>query len=150
MLDQPGINLRLGTGATADDLRGFDEVIIATGVTPRDPGIPADPGAQVLSYIDVLHGAPRRPRVAVIGAGGIGFDVAESLVHAGPQPDAGPRPRGAANGASALPGTTRGGLADPTPRTARPRRSGCCSARRKSPGAAWARPPAGFTAPAWR
>ncbi len=85
-LDRTGLTLRLNTRATAADLAGHDEVILATGVTPRDPGIPAGPGAQVLSYLDVLRGAPVGPRVAIVGAGGIGFDVAEFLVHHGPSP----------------------------------------------------------------
>jgi len=85
-LDHRNIDLRLGAMAKPDDLAGFDEVIIATGVTPRDPGIPTDPGARVFSYIDVLNGAAIGPRVAVVGAGGIGFDVAETLVHQGESP----------------------------------------------------------------
>ena len=76
-----GITLKLGADATADDLKGFDEVIIATGVAPRDPQIAGQDGANVLSYIDVLRGrAEVGKRVAIIGAGGIGFDVAEFLV----------------------------------------------------------------------
>jgi 2,4-dienoyl-CoA reductase (NADPH2) len=85
-LDHPNVTLRLGKSVTADDLAGFDEVVIATGVTPRDPAIPTEPGAKVLSYIDVLQGAKVGRRVAVIGAGGIGFDVAEALVHEGTSP----------------------------------------------------------------
>ncbi len=84
MVAKGGIDLRLNTTATVDDLRGFDEVIIATGVVPRDPAIPGQDRA--LSYVDVLHGAPVGPRVAIIGAGGIGFDVAEYLAHAGESP----------------------------------------------------------------
>ncbi|MCK0121328.1 NADPH-dependent 2,4-dienoyl-CoA reductase [Loktanella sp. F6476L] len=75
------ITLQLETTANADALDGFDEVIIATGVVPRDPQIPGQDGPNVLSYIDVLRGkAPVGSRVAVIGAGGIGFDIAEYLV----------------------------------------------------------------------
>lgn len=60
---------------------GYDDVVLATGVVPRDPKIPGSDGPNVLSYIDVLlHGAPVGPRVAIVGAGGIGFDVAEFLV----------------------------------------------------------------------
>lgn len=84
MLGKAGVTLRLGAQAEVADLVGFDEVVIATGVTPRDPGIVGQDRA--LSYIDVLRGAPVGPRVAVVGAGGIGFDVAEYLVHAGPSP----------------------------------------------------------------
>jgi len=87
MIDAEGIELRLNTPVTADMLTGFDEVIIATGVTPRDPGIPGQDGPNVLSYIDVLAGKkPVGKRVAVVGAGGIGFDVSEYLVHEGESP----------------------------------------------------------------
>lgn len=76
-----GIDVKLGQHVTADDLSGFDEVIIATGVSPRDPQIPGQDGPNVVSYVDVLTGkATVGDRVAVIGAGGIGFDVAEYLV----------------------------------------------------------------------
>ncbi|MDK3016629.1 NADPH-dependent 2,4-dienoyl-CoA reductase [Pseudodonghicola flavimaris] len=81
MLAHSGVTLTLGREVTADDLTGFDEVVIATGVTPRDPQIPGEDGANVLSYIEVLRDkAPVGPRVAVIGAGGIGFDVSEFLL----------------------------------------------------------------------
>ncbi|MCA2011492.1 NADPH-dependent 2,4-dienoyl-CoA reductase [Cereibacter sphaeroides] len=87
MLKASGVDLKLGTEATAEALLGFDEVIVATGVSPRDPGIPGQDGANVLSYIDVLRGkAPVGDRVAVIGAGGIGFDVAEYVTHEGVSP----------------------------------------------------------------
>ena len=79
-----GVHLHLNTRAHAPHLAAFDEVIIATGVTPRDPMIPGQEHPKVLSYIDVLR--ERKPvgaRVAIIGAGGIGFDVAEFLVHDG-------------------------------------------------------------------
>jgi len=76
-----GVTLKLGTDATSDDVSGFDEVIIATGVSPRDPQIVGQDGPNVLSYIDVLRGkADVGKSVAIIGAGGIGFDVAEFLV----------------------------------------------------------------------
>jgi 2,4-dienoyl-CoA reductase (NADPH2) len=78
----PGIELRLGARVDADGLKagGFDEVILATGVTPRDPRIPGQDHPKVLSYIDVLrHRKPVGTRVAIVGAGGIGFDVAEYL-----------------------------------------------------------------------
>lgn len=82
-----GIELRLGADADVDTLKSFDEIVIATGVTPRDPQIPGQDGANVLSYIDVLrHGLPVGERVAIIGAGGIGFDVAEFLVQDGESP----------------------------------------------------------------
>jgi 2,4-dienoyl-CoA reductase (NADPH2) len=81
MVAESGINLQLQTEATTDNLAEFDEVIIATGVLPRDPEIPGQDGPNVLSYIDVLRDkAPVGDKVAVIGAGGIGFDVSEYLV----------------------------------------------------------------------
>ncbi|PIE14153.1 MAG: NADPH-dependent 2,4-dienoyl-CoA reductase [Rhodobacterales bacterium] len=84
MVDRLGVDVRLNTNATASDLEGFDEVVIATGVIPRDPGIPGQESDKVLSYIDVLRdGAEVGGKVAVIGAGGIGFDVSEFLVHEG-------------------------------------------------------------------
>ncbi|HEX5286012.1 MAG TPA: NADPH-dependent 2,4-dienoyl-CoA reductase, partial [Polaromonas sp.] len=78
-----GIKLHLNSRVEAADLlaQQFDEVILATGVTPRNPRIPGQDHPKVLSYIDVLLGRqPVGQRVALIGAGGIGFDVAEFLV----------------------------------------------------------------------
>ncbi len=86
-VSQSSITLKLNTEVSAGDLANYDEIIIATGVTPRDPQIQGQDGPNVLSYIDVLrHKAPVGKRVAVIGAGGIGFDVAEFLVHEGTSP----------------------------------------------------------------
>jgi 2,4-dienoyl-CoA reductase (NADPH2) len=82
-IETTGVQLHLNTRVGADDLvaRQFDAVILATGVTARDPRIPGQDSPQVLSYIDVLlHGKPVGERVAIVGAGGIGFDVAEFLV----------------------------------------------------------------------
>jgi 2,4-dienoyl-CoA reductase (NADPH2) len=84
---QAGINkvdLRLGQPATASELAdgGFDEIVVATGVLPRKLAIDGIDGPNVLSYVDVLlHGRSVGDRVALIGAGGIGFDVAEFLCH---------------------------------------------------------------------
>lgn len=78
-----GVALQLSTRVAAAQLAsgGFDAVVLATGVTPRDPKIPGEDGANVLSYVDVLlHGRPVGERVVIVGAGGIGFDVAEFLV----------------------------------------------------------------------
>jgi len=87
MIERHQIDVRLNSDPEADDLGSYDEVVIATGVRPRDPEIEGQNGPNVLSYIDVLAGkAPVGKRVAVIGAGGIGFDVAEFLVHEGPSP----------------------------------------------------------------
>lgn len=82
-LELTGVQLHLNTRATSEALAAqrFDAVVLATGVTPRDPKIPGSDGANVLSYVDVLlHGKPVGERVAIVGAGGIGFDVAEFLV----------------------------------------------------------------------
>ena len=79
-----GIRLRLGTAATVEDLVAFDAVVIATGVLPRDPALPGQDQSHVLSYVEALLGAEVGPRVAIIGAGGIGFDVAEALAQSGP------------------------------------------------------------------
>ncbi len=82
LLRDTGVDLRLETRAGAADLEGFDEVVLATGVRPRTPGIPGQDHAKVLSYIEVLAGnAKVGQRVAIVGAGGIGFDVAEFLSH---------------------------------------------------------------------
>jgi 2,4-dienoyl-CoA reductase (NADPH2) len=81
-----GVGLRLNTRATAELLlQGeFDEVVIATGVLPRDPRIAGADHSKVLGYLDVLRdGKPVGPEVAIVGAGGIGFDVAEYLLHEG-------------------------------------------------------------------
>ncbi len=87
MMDTHQIDLRLNTEVGANDLDGFDEVIIATGVSPRDPEIPGQDQDNVVSYIDVLRDkVDVGKRVAVIGAGGIGFDVSEYLVHEGESP----------------------------------------------------------------
>ena len=86
-LRETGVTLRLGTRATADILvaGSFDEVLLATGVVPRDPRIPGQDHPSVVSYLEVLNGSRSvGRRVAIIGAGGIGFDVAEFLAHDGP------------------------------------------------------------------
>jgi len=86
-IEQTGVQLRLGTRATPSLLRDFDEVVIATGVTPRAASIPGSDRPNVVSYLDVLlNGAPVGAKVAIIGAGGIGFDVAEFLVEPAPSP----------------------------------------------------------------
>ncbi|WP_445399451.1 oxidoreductase [Zobellella sp. An-6] len=75
------VNLRLGTEATPERLAAFDEVVLATGIRPRTPEIEGIHHPRVLSYLDVLaRQAPVGEKVAIIGAGGIGFDVAEYLV----------------------------------------------------------------------
>ena len=79
-----GVTLALGQTVAADDLSDFDEVILATGVTPRLPDILGIKHTKVLGYLEVIRGAPVGKSVAVIGAGGIGFDISEFLIHSGP------------------------------------------------------------------
>ncbi len=88
-LERLGIRVQLNTRVTAEQLiQGkFAEVLLATGVMPRSPRIPGQEHPRVLSYVDViLHNRPVGKRVAVVGAGGIGFDVAEFLVGDGQSP----------------------------------------------------------------
>jgi len=88
-IELKGVHVHLNTRVSADDLaaKNYDEVIIATGVTPRDPKIEGQDHPKVLSYIDVLRNrTPVGKRVAIIGAGGIGFDVAEFLLEDGHSP----------------------------------------------------------------
>ncbi|WP_329625119.1 NADPH-dependent 2,4-dienoyl-CoA reductase [Streptomyces sp. NBC_01255] len=83
-LAERGVEVRLNTPVAAGDLDGYDEVVVATGVSPRTPGIAGVDHPSVVSYLDVLRdGAPVGERVAIIGAGGIGFDVAEFLTDGG-------------------------------------------------------------------
>jgi 2,4-dienoyl-CoA reductase (NADPH2) len=77
-----GVDVRLNARATAADLlaAGFDEIVLATGVTPRIPDIPGVDHSTVLSYLDVIRDKqPVGATVAILGAGGIGFDVAEFI-----------------------------------------------------------------------
>lgn len=83
-LAEEKVELRLGAPVGAAGLDGFDEIVLATGVTARTPAIPGVDHPSVVSYLDVLrHGAPVGNRVALVGAGGIGFDVAEFLTDGG-------------------------------------------------------------------
>jgi len=85
-IELKAVRVHLNTRVSADDLatRNYDGVIVATGVTPRDPGIEGQDHPKVLSYIEVLREqVPVGERVAIIGAGGIGFDVAEFLLQDG-------------------------------------------------------------------
>ena len=84
-----GVTLQLGVKAEVENLKtqGFDEVVLATGITPRKPGIAGIDHPKAVSYVDVLKGRVTvGNRVAVIGAGGIGFDVSEYLVQGGESP----------------------------------------------------------------
>jgi 2,4-dienoyl-CoA reductase (NADPH2) len=84
-----GVDVRLGHRATAEELAGggHDRVVLATGVTPRDPGIPGSDHPTVIGYADAILGLRSvGRRVAIVGAGGIGFDVAEFLTFPGGDP----------------------------------------------------------------
>ena len=80
MLDKHCVDVRLNTRADINALSGFDDVVLATGVAPRIPDIPGIDHPMVLSYAEAILGKPVGDRVAVVGAGGIGFDVSEFLV----------------------------------------------------------------------
>ena len=82
MLTLHGVEQRLGLRVAADALKAFDEIVLATGIRPRAVSFPGADHAKVCSYIDVITGkiVPGK-KVAVVGAGGIGFDVSEFLVH---------------------------------------------------------------------
>jgi 2,4-dienoyl-CoA reductase (NADPH2) len=81
MLAKYDVTVRLGTKAEVDELADFDEVVLATGVTPRIPSIPGIDHPMVLTYAEAITGArPVGKTVAVLGAGGVGFDVSEFLV----------------------------------------------------------------------
>ncbi|TDM62455.1 NADPH-dependent 2,4-dienoyl-CoA reductase [Acinetobacter sp. KU 011TH] len=87
-LEKTGVDVRLNTRVNREQLEreGFDEVIVATGVIPRALKIEGSDAPQVLSYAQVLKGAEVGQKVAVIGAGGIGFDVSEFLLKPSHQP----------------------------------------------------------------
>ncbi|SFM14619.1 oxidoreductase [Marinobacter zhejiangensis] len=89
MLDKHGVDVRLNTRVSVEDLvaGGYDEVVLATGIMPRLPNIEGIDHPKVMGYLDAILG--RKPvgrKVAVIGAGGIGFDVSEFIVHQGESP----------------------------------------------------------------
>ncbi len=86
MLDKHGVDVRLNTRVDVEDLKagGFDHVVLASGVSPRTPDIEGVDHPKVIGYLDALLGRkPVGQKVAVIGAGGIGFDVSEFIVHKG-------------------------------------------------------------------
>ncbi|SHE61718.1 NADPH-dependent 2,4-dienoyl-CoA reductase [Thermomonas hydrothermalis] len=90
-LEETGVSLHLNHRAQPEDLAGFDEIVIATGVVPRRPAFPGADHPKVVGYLDVLEGRVQvGARAAIIGAGGIGFDVAEFLVESGPSPSLDP------------------------------------------------------------
>ena len=147
-IELTGVTLKLDTKVDADTLiaGGFDAIVLATGVSPRQVRIAGIDHAKVLSYVDVLSGGAKvGPRVAIIGAGGIGFDVAEFLTdpHAaelhGAPADATLNPENAARyyaewGIAQDP-AVRGGLTElDVPKS--PREVHLCQRRTTRPGAA--------------
>jgi 2,4-dienoyl-CoA reductase (NADPH2) len=116
-LEVSGVRLVLGQRVTRAQLLagGFDDVIVATGVKVRMPPIEGIEHPMVLSYVDVLqHKAPVGKRVAIIGAGGIGFDVGEYLLHDPAQPLPLPVAAWAREWGVDLAATTSGGLVAPS------------------------------------
>lgn len=86
MLDKHGVDVRLNTRVNVEELKagGYDDVVLATGVHPRTPEIEGIDHPKVIGYLDaLLERKPVGQKVAVIGAGGIGFDVSEFIVHKG-------------------------------------------------------------------
>jgi 2,4-dienoyl-CoA reductase (NADPH2) len=121
-LESTGVKLHLGQRVETADLLDFDEVVVATGVLPRDPQIAGQAHPKVLSYIDVLRGdAAVGASVAILGAGGIGFDVAEFLVSGGHSTTLDTAAWQAEWGV-ADPSRARGGLAPTGPRVEQPAR----------------------------
>jgi len=84
-IERSGVKLRLNTRADAESLKaeGYDHVVLATGIVPRKPAIPGIESEKVATYLDIIEGRKKAGQaVAIIGAGGIGFDVGEFLTHA--------------------------------------------------------------------
>ncbi len=146
-IESTGVTLRLGERASGEALlrEQFDEVVVATGIVPRRPPIEGLDHPKALAYLDVLRDdKPVGRKVAIVGAGGIGFDVAEYLVHEGESASLDAAKFFAEWGVDTA-YAERGGLRLPQP--ARPRaRSTCCSARRRRSATGSARPPAGSIA----
>jgi 2,4-dienoyl-CoA reductase (NADPH2) len=136
-LELAGVDLRLGQKVSRTELTAalFDEVIVATGVKTRTPPIDGIDHRMVLSYLDVVRSrAPVGRRVAIIGAGGIGFDVAEFLLHHSAQPLPVPVTEWADEWGVDLAVRTPGGLADPVP-AAPPRQLWLLQRKTSKPGA---------------
>lgn len=111
-----GVEQHLGQAAGADQLADFDEVVLATGVQPRNPQIPGQDDPRVLRYTDVLRsGAAVGDRVLIVGAGGIGFDVAEFLCREehSETPDQAPQAAQARPSTDLQTWLTEWGIADP-------------------------------------
>ena len=89
MIEKTGVKLNLGKRVSVDDLLAgdFDEVVLATGISPRTPAIDGIDHPKVVSYLDtILERKQIGKKVAIIGAGGIGFDTAEFLTHGSESP----------------------------------------------------------------
>ena len=117
-LELTGVDVRLNRRVTREELlaEGFDDVIVATGITTRKPAIDGIDHPKVLSYLDVLR--DRKPvgrRVAIIGAGGIGFDMGEFLVHDPEVPLPVPKAHWMGEWGVDPSSATPGGLAPPAP-----------------------------------
>lgn len=147
-LELAGVVQHLGRRVEAARLieEGYDEIVLATGIRPRVPAIEGVDHPKVLGYLDVLRDdRPVGERVAVIGAGGIGFDVAEYLTHAGDSGAVAPDKFYAEWGIDT--GYAKaGGLADPQVEPS-PRRVHLLQRKSSKVGTNWARPRAGSTAP---
>jgi 2,4-dienoyl-CoA reductase (NADPH2) len=114
-LEVLGVNVKLATRATPDLLSGYDDVVVATGVEPRTPRIPGIDHPKVVSYPDAITGRVAvGAKVAVMGAGGIGFDVTELLAHSPETVEEWKAHWGVAD-----PAVVRGGVTDKQPRTPR-------------------------------
>ena len=114
-LAETGVSVRLDTPADVNTLAEFDEVVVATGISPRKVSFAGADHPMVVSYLDVLLGRVKAAdKVAIIGAGGIGFDVGEFLVHEGPSPALDPARWMAEWGVDAS-FESRGALAKPQP-----------------------------------
>jgi len=114
-LAETGVSVRLDTPVDVNTLADFDEVVVATGISPRKVNFPGADHPMVVSYLDVLLGRVKAAdKVAIIGAGGIGFDVGEFLVHEGPSPALDPARWMAEWGVDAS-FESRGALAKPQP-----------------------------------
>ncbi len=119
-LELTGVKVHLSHPVTADELigGGWDEVVLATGVTPRPIDLPGADRPNVHTYADVITGAAKvGERVAVIGAGGIGFDVSEFLTHAGASGVPQDRDEWLAEWGVGDPASARGGLVAAAPVT---------------------------------
>ncbi len=150
MLSATGVTLRLGTTATADILVGYDEIIIATGVRPRDPAIPGQHQPHVARYTDIFRAASPQAPASPSSARAVS---ASTSPNTSPPPTAPPNtcPNGWPNGASPIPPRPwRPRPRRPPPGAVAPAGHPAPSASPKSPAAPSARQPAGFTAPASR